>query len=315
MKRINFDPAKLTGAQADWWKAWQDRADKATIEAIDAWEAGGEVKFKEKVWGDLKEWLLDNVFNGKCAYCETSAVRWAGHAEHFRPKGRVDVRDQATGKSVPASVEWPDGKVATHPGYFWLAYNWKNLLPACQGCNSGRGKQNQFPLTPPRQPTLVPRLSPADAAKLANDARESVKWKQRYYLNPDALDALEMRQILNPYVDDPRRHIRFGDKGIIAAIDDSPLGKESMRVYRLEDDTLRARRQSQQEKAWLAYRAKYLMLVLGAGPGAVKSATRDAYSALADFESGKEEYSIAALDYVDIALVATSATVAHGGGE
>ncbi|HEX9367920.1 MAG TPA: hypothetical protein VF921_14920 [Vicinamibacterales bacterium] len=315
MKRINFDPARLAGAQADWWTKWQKKADEATIAAIDAWERGDEVKFKDTVWGELKLWLLDNVFYGKCAYCETLAPRYPGHAEHFRPKGRVDVRDPATGKSVPAKVEWPDGKLATHPGYFWLAYNWKNLLPACQDCNSGRGKQNQFPLPPPKLPTLVAKLSSAEAAKMADRARASVKWKERYYLNPDALDAIETPQILNPYVEDPRRHLRFGDGGIVAPIDGSARGVESIRVYQLDDEKLRVDRQRQQDKAWLIYKTKYSMLVLGAGPAGFKTATKDAYSALADFESGKEEYSVAALDYVDIALTQATAAAAQGGGK
>lgn len=302
MKRITFDPANLTGAQAEWWKTWQKRADDATLEAIDAWERGEKVKFKDAIWGDLKEWLLDNVFFGKCAYCETLAPRYPGHAEHFRPKGRVDIRDPQTGKSIPAKVEWPDGKTETHPGYFWLAYHWKNLLPACQDCNSGRGKQNQFPLATPKQHALILSLSATDAAKLAARARASIKYKQRYYLDPDALDELESPQILNPYVEDPRRHLRFGEGGIVAAIDGSEKGKESIRVYQLDDDKLRADRQKQQEKAWLIYKTKYSMLVLGGTPAVLKTAAKEAYAALADFESGKEEYSVAALDYIDIAV-------------
>jgi hypothetical protein len=315
MKRINFDPAKLTGLQADWWAKWQKKADDATIDAIDAWERGDEVKFKDAIWGELKEWLLTNVFFDKCAYCETHAPRYPGHAEHFRPKGRVDVRDPATGKSVPAKVEWPDGKVATHPGYFWLAYNWKNLLPACQACNSGRGKQNQFPLPSPKLPTLVARLTSAQAAKMADHARVSVKWKERYYLNPDELDVIETPQILNPYVEDPRHHLRFGEGGIVAPIDNSPLGVESIRVYQLDDEQLRVDRQKQQDRAWNIYKTKFAMLVLGAGPGGFKVATKDAYVVLADFESGKEEYSVAALDYVAIALAQPPAAAAQGGGK
>jgi hypothetical protein len=298
MKYINFDPAKLTGEQAEWWKVWQKRADEATLAAIDAWERGEEFKFKEAIWGDLKQWLLANVFHGKCAYCETRAVRYPGHAEHFRPKGRVDVRDPATGRSVPASVEWPDGKTATHPGYFWLAYHWKNLLPACQDCNSGRGKQNQFPLAPAHQPTLVAKLTSTDAAKLAARARASVKWKQRYYLDPDALDEIEAPQILNPYVEDPRRHLTFGEGGIVAAVEGSVKGNESIRVYQLDDENLRADRQKQQKAAELAFTAK-----LG-GAIAVQmppdKALESAEEALAAFRSGEEPYSIAALDYIDI---------------
>jgi hypothetical protein len=298
MKYIVFDPSKLTGDQAEWWKAWQTRADEATVAAIDAWERGEEFKFKDVIWGDLKQWLLLNVFHGKCAYCETRAVRYPGHAEHFRPKGRVDVRDPKTGRSVPASVEWPDGTVATHPGYFWLAYHWKNLLPACQDCNSGRGKQNQFPLLAAHHPTLVAKLAAADAARLAARARASVKYKQRYYLDPDALDEIESPQILNPYVEDPRRHLRFGEGGIVAAVDGSEKGTESIRVYQLDDENLRGDRQKQQKAAELIFRAKLgANIAIGVAPNAALQAADDA---LAGFRSGDEPYSIAALDYMEI---------------
>jgi hypothetical protein len=309
MKQVSFDPSKLTGAQAEWWEKWQKRADAATVAAIDAWERGEAVTFKDSIWGDLKQWLLDNVFHGKCAYCETLAPRFPGHAEHFRPKGRVDVRDPVTGRSVPASVEWPDGTRATHPGYFWLAYHWKNLLPACQDCNSGRGKQNQFPLPAPHMPTLVAKLAAADATRLAARARASVKYKQRYYLDPDALDEIETPQILNPYVEDPRRHLRFGEGGIVAPVDGSEKGKESIRVYQLDDDKLRVDRQKQQEKAALIYKSKLVQVLLGGSP---TTAFKDAYGALADFQSGEEEYSVAALDYIAI-VIKQIQTAAQGG--
>jgi hypothetical protein len=297
MKRIVFDPSALTGDQKAWWDKWQAKADAATLAAIDAWEKGEDIKFKDAVWGELKEWLLDNVFHGKCAYCETLAPRFPGHAEHFRPKGRVDVRDPVSGRSIPASVEWPDGKLATHPGYFWLAYNWKNLLPACQDCNSGRGKQNQFPLPGKKLPTLIAKLSASDAKRLAARARASLKFKDRYYLDPDALDEIETPEILNPYHDDPHQHLRFGEGGIVAAVDDSARGQESIRVYQLDEDKLRVDRQRQQAKAALIFKSQ---LSAGLLTGKAADAFAAAQKALGNFQDGTEEYSMAALDYVDI---------------
>jgi len=310
MKKVEFDPSALTGAQKTWWDAWQAKADGATLAAIDAWEKGEEIKYKDAVWGELKEWLLDNVFHGKCAYCETLAPRFPGHAEHFRPKGRVDVRDPKTGKSVPVSVEWPNGKVATHPGYFWLAYHWKNLLPACQDCNSGRGKQNQFPLPGSKTPTLVPRLSGADAKRLAARARASVTFKERYYLDPDALDELETPQILNPYRDDPHQHLRFGEGGIVAEVDGSARGAESIRVYQLRDDKLRADRQRQQKKAELIFKSQLSAGILLGKPSEALAA---AQKALAAFQDGTEEYSVAALDYIELVKKELGAAFQGGG--
>lgn len=310
MKSIQFDPSTLSGDKKDWWDKWQARADAATIAAIDAWEQGGEITFKETVWAELKAWLLEHVFHDKCAYCETRAVRFPGHAEHFRPKGRVDVRDPATGKSIPASVEWPNGKTAPHPGYFWLAYNWKNLLPACQDCNSGRGKQNQFPLPGKKMPTLITKLTAADVKRLAARARASVKFKDRYYLDPDALDEIETPEILNPYHDDPHQHLRFGEGGIVAAVDNSPRGLESIRVYQLDEDKLRVERQRQQKRAAFVFKVQFGQ---GLVNGDAVAALAQAQNALADFQNGVEEYSVAALDYIDIVKNEMKAALQGGG--
>jgi hypothetical protein len=50
-------------------------------------------------------------------------------------------------------------------------------------------------------------------------------------------------------VDDPRKHLRFGDCGIIAAIDDSEKGKNSIAVYNLDDDRLNRARQAEVAKS------------------------------------------------------------------
>ena len=56
-----------------------------------------------------------------------------GDVEHYRPKAgyRQDAED-------------PLGR----PGYYWLAYEWSNLLFCCQICNQ-RFKRNLFPLVDP----------------------------------------------------------------------------------------------------------------------------------------------------------------------
>lgn len=60
---------------------------------------------------------LTALFHGKCAYCESTYRSTAPmDVEHYRPKGR------------------PEGD-AVHPGYWWLAADWDNLLPSCIHCN------------------------------------------------------------------------------------------------------------------------------------------------------------------------------------
>lgn len=65
---------------------------------------------------------LNTLFHGKCAYCESkiNSVQ-PTDVEHFRPKSRV--------ASCP-----------THPGYWWLAANWDNLLASCIDCNRRRSQ-------------------------------------------------------------------------------------------------------------------------------------------------------------------------------
>jgi len=62
---------------------------------------------------------LEALFHGKCAYCEGRFdVTAPVDIEHFRPKNEV------------AGID--------HPGYWWLAAEWTNLLPSCIDCNRRR---------------------------------------------------------------------------------------------------------------------------------------------------------------------------------
>lgn len=76
---------------------------------------------------DTKKKLID-IYNGKkCAYCEgTPATTSPIQVEHYRPKKKCR-------KKIP-----------THQGYYWLGYEWTNLLYACGNCNNSKG--TQFPL-------------------------------------------------------------------------------------------------------------------------------------------------------------------------
>jgi uncharacterized protein (TIGR02646 family) len=73
-------------------------------------------EFRPEVWRAFKP-LLHDLFLGKCAYCEAKiGVGSFGELENFRPKSL----------------------------YPWLAYEWTNLLLACQVCN--RYKAARFPV-------------------------------------------------------------------------------------------------------------------------------------------------------------------------
>lgn len=307
MIRVTFDPEKLEGQRKTEWDAWLARATKARGKIIKEWEQKGKItskSFDSEIWKDLKEWLLEYIFNGKCAYCETNIkeARQYGDAEHFRPKGGVSPEEVKETGFPDVQVVHPDGTTIHHPGYFWLAYDWKNLLPACSTCNR-EGKQNKFPVEENKN-VLTIKLTSEDVSKLKAAPYASKKWEGVYYLQPDDLDAIEQPYLLHPYFgDDPRNHICFDDFGkVFEKIDKSTgkksvLAEKSISVYHLDDDSLtRARNKAQIagesdfKLAW-DYHKRFGHCTL---PVSKKKAWDDMDDAL----KGKIEYSAAILDYI-----------------
>lgn len=91
-----------------------------------------KVPFKSSIYGHrlLKAKLVD-LQHGKCAFCESKVKKIGyGDVEHFRPK---------------AAYQRSTGDGLSYPGYYWLAYEWANLLFSCQLCNQAF-KKNLFPL-------------------------------------------------------------------------------------------------------------------------------------------------------------------------
>ena len=76
-------------------------------------------------WSGAREALF-SMHHGKCCYCERRRDKAREpDVEHYRPKGGV--------------------KGETHPGYWWLAYKWQNLLWSCKSCNEDK-KGTYFPV-------------------------------------------------------------------------------------------------------------------------------------------------------------------------
>ena len=89
---------------------------------------------------------LHGLFHGKCAYCESYYQAQAPvDVEHFRPKGAVEGEDD-------------------HPGYWWLAMAWDNLLPSCIDCNRRR-----------RQKTPSPKISLSELNEAATETMNTGK--------------------------------------------------------------------------------------------------------------------------------------------
>ncbi|WP_433934534.1 hypothetical protein AB3662_08045 [Sorangium cellulosum] len=101
---------------------------------------------------------LETAHHGKCCYCESKVKHVApGDVEHYRPKAAV--RQART-----APVE--------RPGYYWLAYEWENLLFSCVLCNE-KHKRNLFPLRDPRKRARSARAKlAAEAPLLVHPAQE-----------------------------------------------------------------------------------------------------------------------------------------------
>lgn len=185
---------------------------------------------------DVCVWL-DAMFHEKCAYCESDyrAVD-SRDVEHYRPKGGVTGAD-------------------THPGYWWLAGAWTNLLPSCPPCNQLRrqsmfkfgmtfeqldklreqaptgksGKANEFPMRPP--------------AKWVSSERGKLSKEDPLLINPSERDP---SQHLEWVFDWDRNQARLWTAdplfvGVrprkVAGVDD-PYGHASIAVYGLQRDGL-----------------------------------------------------------------------------
>lgn len=155
---------------------------------------------------------LEELFHNKCAYCEskpTASSDW--DVEHYRPKRKV--------KEAP-----------THPGYYWLAYTWDNLLLSCPHCNQARydpptyedrsrgaeahGKMDQFPLE--------------DEAKRA--------------MGPSEDCGRESPLLIDPTREDPAPLFFLSPLGELSEVAGSPKARETLRICHLNRRRLKEAR-------------------------------------------------------------------------
>lgn len=139
---------------------------------------------------------LNELYLDKCAYCESKylATSWTD-IEHYRPKSK----------------------------YYWLAYEWSNLLPTCPKCN--RLKNDEFPIiNDEKRMKFHPELN----GKLD---KTKCKITTLELLNEEAY-------IINPEIDNPDLFLDFkienNKKGIeIYGIDVKNRGKKTIEVCNL----------------------------------------------------------------------------------
>jgi uncharacterized protein (TIGR02646 family) len=113
-------PTVLADQGANWKRAIRSASTEAARKTA-------QDKYKHD---EIKVALIE-MFQGKCAYCESDITHIDyGHIEHFKPKGT--------------------------PAYYELAVEWDNLLLACGRCNGAENKGTKFPLADKGGPLVNP---------------------------------------------------------------------------------------------------------------------------------------------------------------
>lgn len=147
---------------------------------------------------------LKRLYHNKCAYCEQPTN--SPDVEHYRPKGRV---------MIWINEGWK--VLETHKGYYWLCYEWSNLLPACQLCNRiGDGKADKFPVF------NMHITSPTSAEERA-----------AIYLN-----TTEQPYLLHPEIDYPENYLAFKPTGEIIGTDEERRGYMTIKICSLQREDL-----------------------------------------------------------------------------
>ena len=147
---------------------------------------------------DSVKTALNSQYGNKCAYCECLIEEQADRrVDHYRPK---KARDQAV----------------SHPGYYWLTYEWSNLILSCATCNLK--KSNHFPIAGTR--VITPPQNRED-------------WHSEA-----ACMGQEQPLILNPEVDDPTEHLYFSPDGRVHPKENSLQGAKTIEVCNLNREAL-----------------------------------------------------------------------------
>ena len=208
MIRVSRNRRDESGRRISPGREWFRRSRAARARVV---QHGGEGQnqFDPNIYGaDRVRASLSKLFCHKCAYCEFPLDRTDLNVEHYRPKAAVS--------EAPA-----------HPGYYWLAYEWSNLLPACEFCNQVR-----------RGPPVWPDATRGTSSGKGNSF-PLVNEHRRAYSPFDQL-SLEEPLLVNPTVDEPSHHITFDPFG--SPVPKTRKGEVSIAVYNLNTRQLNIQR-------------------------------------------------------------------------
>ncbi len=141
---------------------------------------------------------LKQIYHNKCAYCETSLTTTRGEIDQFRPKSKVTENKK-------------------HLGYYWLVFEWSNLLLLCPVCN--RNKKTHFPIENEINRIYEPILS------------ENPTFTKELFLANKSPLIDEAPLLLNPEIDEPKEHLYFTKDGIIHG--KTERGTKTIEILRL----------------------------------------------------------------------------------
>lgn len=145
-------------------------------------------QFDGRIYNTAIKNNLEALYHKKCAYCEQYMSDKDFTVEHYRPK---------------------KGSFS----YYWLGYEWTNLLPVCIDCNNPKG--DKFPVAVPER--VLPNSDKISRRKepllLDNGDLDltAMKANHAYLLDENPL-------LLHPEVDDPSTYLYVDRTGRIMEI-------------------------------------------------------------------------------------------------
>lgn len=148
--------------------------------------------------------VLIRIYQNKCGFCESNPSAGSyWHVEHFRPKKGV-------------------ANVKNHLGYYWLGYEWSNLILSCERCNKKKG--NKFPISDESRRIIAPILDnlgliPAE-----------------YYDISSVVFSNEQAILISPEIDAPEEHFIFKPNGEIKELTGRAL--ETIKICDLNRENL-----------------------------------------------------------------------------
>ncbi len=143
--------------------------------------------FDPLIYNNAAKQELKDLYHRKCAYCESFMSDDDFTAEHYRPK-KGDY------------------------SYYWLGYEWSNLLPVCQKCNNRKG--DRFPVEVPSRvsPNSFKKTRVRNPRILLNGELDIQAMKAEH---PYLLD--EKPYLLHPEIDEPKEYLSVRITGELAS--------------------------------------------------------------------------------------------------